>query len=71
MITNSDHDFVMQLTELENKNPFELHFGYQLKCWQEDYVRIDVTIKDFNMNMYERPHGGVYTSLLDSVMGLC
>jgi Uncharacterized protein, possibly involved in aromatic compounds catabolism len=68
---NSGQYPVMQPTDLQNKNPFELHFGYQLQSWVNDYVRIDVPLQDIHMNMYGRPHGGVYTSLLDSVMGLC
>lgn len=62
----------MSDTEIfENENPFEIHFGYEIKKWEEDYVRIDVPLRHFHMNIYNRPHGGVYTSLLDSVMGLC
>ncbi len=55
---------------LENRNPFERHFGYELEAWEEDYVRMKVDLKSFHMNRYDRPHGGVYTSILDSVMGL-
>ncbi len=37
--------------------------------WRQDYARFELPLADKLMNRHGNPHGGVYASLLDTIMG--
>ncbi|MEO9463808.1 MAG: PaaI family thioesterase, partial [Marinomonas sp.] len=64
----------MTLTPLDpelNEAPYALqrHLGFQLTHWDSDFARIELPIEHFLMNRAGIPHGGIYATLLDTVMG--
>lgn len=50
-------------------SPFNKHIGIEVKHFLEGDVVLQLTIKDSHLNVNDTAHGGVYFSLLDSVMG--
>ncbi len=50
-------------------SPFNKHLGMKVKHFSEGDVVLQLTIKDSHLNVNDTAHGGVYFSLLDSVMG--
>ncbi|UOM33032.1 PaaI family thioesterase [Acuticoccus sp. I52.16.1] len=49
--------------------PLEDHLGYELVTWAEDLAVFRMPVRTFHRNRYGIPHGGLYTVLLDTVMG--
>ncbi len=45
------------------------HLGFRLTHWDEDFARIELPIEHYLMNRAGIPHGGIYATLLDTVMG--
>lgn len=56
-------------TLLEPPYPFQAHLDFRQIDWQPDYARFDLPLAEFLGNRYGLPHGGVYATLLDTVMG--
>ena len=54
-----------------DEDPYALqkHLGFRLTHWDADYARLDLPIEHFLMNRAGIPHGGIYATLLDTVMG--
>ncbi len=48
---------------------FREHIGMKMVDWSDGYSRFDLPLKEFHQNRHGNPHGGVYASLLDTVMG--
>ena len=53
----------------EGAYPFQVHMGFRLTGWETDRATFEAPIAEFLMNRHGLPHGGVYASLLDTVMG--
>lgn len=45
------------------------HLGFQLTHWDVDFARLEQPIAPHLMNRAGIPHGGIYATLLDTVMG--
>lgn len=60
-----------QLDPSLDEAPYELqkHLGFQLTHWDTDYARLELPIAPHLMNRAGIPHGGIYATLLDTVMG--
>lgn len=56
---------------VEDPYPFQQLLGFRLTHWAEGFARFELPLTDRLMNRYGIPHGGVYASLLDTVMGFC
>lgn len=50
---------------------FQTHLGYELVQWSDGYARLTQPIEPYLLNRGGIPHGGVYATLLDTVMGYC
>ena len=48
---------------------FQEHLGWELTDWSPDFARLEMPIAAFHGNRHGLPHGGVYATLLDTVMG--
>ena len=53
----------------EGSYPLMSHLGFSMVDWQEGFSRFELPLEPFLMNRYGIPHGGVYATLLDTVMG--
>lgn len=53
----------------ETPYPFQDHLGFDLTHWDEGYARLTQTLEPYLMNRGGVPHGGMYATLLDTVMG--
>lgn len=49
--------------------PFQQLLGFRLMDWSADFCRFELPLQTKHQNRYGIPHGGVYASLLDTVMG--
>ncbi len=60
-----------QLDPSLDEAPYELqkHLGFQLTHWDTDFARLELPIAPHLMNRAGIPHGGIYATLLDTVMG--
>jgi len=60
-----------QLDPSLDEAPYELqkHVGFQLTHWDTDFARLELPIAPHLMNRAGIPHGGIYATLLDTVMG--
>lgn len=56
-------------TLVDGPYPLQKHLGFTMAAWEPDYVRFELPIAEFLGNRYGIPHGGVYATLLDTVMG--
>lgn len=45
------------------------HLGFKMVAWSEGYCRFELPVREFLMNRYGIPHGGIHATLLDTVMG--
>lgn len=52
----------------EGPNPLQRHLGYEFTAWSRGYAALRMPLQPFHMNRYGLPHGGLYATLLDSVM---
>ncbi|CUK11948.1 PaaI family thioesterase [Shimia thalassica] len=64
----------MTMTPLDarlDESPYALqkHLGFHLTHWGEDHARLELPIEHYLSNRAGLPHGGVYATLLDTVMG--
>ena len=48
---------------------FQSLLGFRMTDWSEDYARFELPVTEALGNRYGIPHGGVYATLLDTVMG--
>lgn len=53
----------------EPPSPFQNLLGYELVAWREGYAELVLEIRPEHLNRAGVVHGGVYTALLDTVMG--
>lgn len=51
--------------------PFQQHMGFRMLEWREDWAKFDLPLGDHLLNRHGIPHGGVYATMLDTVMGYC
>lgn len=49
--------------------PYQKLLGFKLIAWTEDYARFELPLEQKHQNRYGIPHGGVYATMLDTVMG--
>lgn len=56
---------------IEEPYPLQAHLGWRMLDWSEGYSKFELPLEPFLMNRYGIPHGGVYATLLDTVMGYC
>ena len=54
---------------LEEPYPFQRLLGFRMTGWADGTARFEMPLAERHMNRYGIPHGGVYASLLDTVMG--
>lgn len=54
---------------IEDPYEYQKLLGFEIKAWSPDYARFDLPITEKLGNRYGIPHGGVYATLLDTVMG--
>ncbi|MEC7761344.1 MAG: PaaI family thioesterase [Pseudomonadota bacterium] len=54
---------------IEDPYEFQKLLGFEIVDWSEDYARFRLPITDKLGNRYGIPHGGVYATLIDTVMG--
>ncbi len=54
---------------VEAPYPLEEHLGYELVAWSEDLAVFRMPVRKIHQNRYGIPHGGLYSVLLDTVMG--
>ena len=54
---------------IEAPYPYQSHLGFEIVDWTAEKVVLHQPIKEYLGNRYGLPHGGVYASLLDTVMG--
>ena len=64
----------MEMTPLDprlDETPYALqrHLGFHLTHWGPDHARLELPIELYHANRAGLPHGGVYATLLDTVMG--
>jgi uncharacterized protein (TIGR00369 family) len=54
-----------------SEEPYALqrHLGFTLAMWEQDRARLELPIAENLMNRAGMPHGGVYATLIDTVMG--
>ncbi|WP_346915355.1 PaaI family thioesterase [uncultured Roseibium sp.] len=53
----------------EEPYPLQRTLGFKITEWAENYARLELPIADHLMNRYGIPHGGVYATILDTVLG--
>ena len=53
----------------ESPYPLQKHLGFRLTHWSEDFARLELPIEHYLGNRAGLPHGGIYATLLDTVMG--
>lgn len=53
----------------EEPYAFQRLIGFRMTAWSDGVARFELPLKPDLMNRYGIPHGGVYASLLDTVMG--
>ncbi|TKZ19225.1 PaaI family thioesterase [Shimia litoralis] len=53
------------------ETPYALqkHLGFHLTHWDTDFAQLELPIEHYLMNRAGIPHGGIYATLLDTVMG--
>ncbi|MFT4717419.1 MAG: hypothetical protein ACI861_002236 [Paracoccaceae bacterium] len=56
---------------IEVPYPLMAHLGFRMIDWAPDFARFELPLEHHLMNRYGIPHGGVYATLLDTVMGYC
>ncbi|MCA0873535.1 PaaI family thioesterase [Seohaeicola saemankumensis] len=57
--------------EFEAPYPLQAHLGFRQVDWQPDFARFELPLAEFLTNRYGIPHGGIYATMLDTVMGFC
>jgi uncharacterized protein (TIGR00369 family) len=55
--------------EQEHGSGLQLHLGYGLTEWERDRAVAEMVVRDHHLNRAGLIHGGVLTTLLDSVSG--
>lgn len=53
----------------EDPYPLQELLGFRMTGWAPDWAQFELPIGPHLSNRYGIPHGGVYTTLLDTVMG--
>lgn len=54
---------------IEPDYPYQRHLGFRMLGWKADWARFELPLAEHLLNRHGIPHGGVYASLLDTVMG--
>lgn len=54
---------------VEEPYALQRHLGFRITHWAPDCARFELPLEPFLMNRYGIPHGGIYATLLDTVMG--
>ena len=62
-------DTIKDLRDIYGKSPFNNFVGIQLEELEEGYVVYSLKIRPDHKNVNQSVHGGVFFSILDSVMG--
>jgi uncharacterized protein (TIGR00369 family) len=65
-----DEKYLSKLREEFDASPFQRHLGIEIETLEVGKARLRLPITPFCLNVNGRLHGGVVTSLLDSIMGL-
>ena len=56
---------------VEPPYPYQSLLGFTMTDWSQDFCRAELPMGDHLGNRFGLLHGGVYASLLDTVMGFC
>lgn len=56
---------------IEPEYAFQKHMGFRMLGWKPDWAKFELPLGEHLYNRHGIPHGGVYASLLDTVMGYC
>jgi uncharacterized protein (TIGR00369 family) len=59
----------MKDPKTEAPYPFQELLGFKMVDWSMDYCRFEMPLGEKHQNRYGIPHGGLYATLLDTVMG--
>ncbi|MFT4783920.1 MAG: hypothetical protein ACI9IV_001662 [Paracoccaceae bacterium] len=54
---------------IEAPYALQSHLGFRMVAWSEGHARFELPLQPFLMNRYGIPHGGIYATLIDTVMG--
>ncbi len=54
---------------VEPPYPLQDLLGFRMTGWTEGWSRFELPLSEALMNRYGIPHGGIYATLLDTVMG--
>ncbi|WP_102223208.1 PaaI family thioesterase [Acidimangrovimonas sediminis] len=54
---------------IEDAYALQSHLGFRITGWKPDWARFEQPLEPYLMNRYGIPHGGIYATLLDTVMG--
>lgn len=54
---------------VEPDYPFQQHMGFRMLGWKEGWSRFELPLGTHLLNRHGIPHGGVYATMLDTVMG--
>ncbi len=54
---------------VEPPYPLQRLLGFAMTGWARDWARFELPLHEDLMNRYGIPHGGIYATLLDTVMG--
>lgn len=54
---------------VEEPYPLQRQLGFRMTGWSQDFARFEMELSERLMNRYGIPHGGIYATLLDTVMG--
>jgi len=71
MNDDNKQNHVQKHVMYEDAYPLQKHLGFSMVDWKEDYARFELPMREFLGNRYGIPHGGVYATLADTVMGFC
>lgn len=53
----------------ETPYPLQRTLGFRIADWAEGFARVELPLAPHLMNRYGIPHGGIYTTLLDTACG--
>ena len=56
---------------IEDPYPFQALLGFTITGWAPDFCQLHQPVHPDLGNRFGIPHGGVYATLLDTVMGFC
>ncbi|MFD6443425.1 PaaI family thioesterase [Peribacillus sp. NPDC060186] len=59
-----------EIREIYDESQIFRHLGFQIVQFEEGKVIIEVPVENYLINANDTVHGGIYATLLDSIMGV-